>query len=239
MTDRDQRIPFSLNGDNGESERFGAYDDFAATESRSTDFAPGLVSLAFIREAIRRSRRLWTVMAVVGLVLGAGVFVERPHEYQAQASVVLTLGSLCESFVTEGVGSNYQAIAATPAVAEIAVHQLGLQQSASSFVSTYTALSVTDQLMIVTASGPSSSQAVLRANAVASAFLQFRADQMQAEQNLVLGSIQQQVTQAKQHISSIDAQISQLQSQPSAPGYQSQLRKLQAELNQRDRHAGQ
>jgi hypothetical protein len=83
--------------------------------------------------------------------------------------------------------------------------------------------------MIVTASGPSSSQAVLRANAVASAFLQFRADQMQAEQNLVLGSIQQQVTQAKQHISSIDAQISQLQSQPSAPGYQSQLRKLQAE----------
>jgi capsular polysaccharide biosynthesis protein len=219
----DQRITFSLNGDSGESERFGAYDDFAATESQPADFPPGLVSLGFIRAAIRRRARFCIVMAVVGLLVGLMAYKAKPHEFQAQASVVITL-SPYESFLT--ATANNEAIAATPAVAGLAVHKLGLHQSPSSFLSTYSATSVTDQLLDITASATSASQAVLRANAVASAFLQFRADQTQGEQNLVLASLQQQVSQAKQHVSSIDAQISQLQGQP---GQQSQLSRLQAE----------
>ena len=222
----DQRITFSLNGDSGESERFGAYDDFAAAESQPADFPPGLVSLGYLRAAVRRSARFCIVMAVAGLFVGLAVYVARPHEYQAQASVVITL-SPYESFLT--ATANNQAIATTPAVAELAVHNLGLQQSPGSFLSTYSAASVTDQLLNITASATSASQALLRANAVASAFLEFRADQTQGEQNLVLASLQQQASQAKQHVNSIDAQISQLQKQPASPAQQSQLTGLQAE----------
>ena len=57
MTDRDQSVILSLNGDNSEPDRLGVYDDFAATESRSADPAPGLVSLGFIAAAVRRSLR--------------------------------------------------------------------------------------------------------------------------------------------------------------------------------------
>ena len=91
MTDRDQTIIFSLNGGNGEPDRLGVYDDFAATENRSADFGPGLVSLGFIKAAIRRSAWFLFVMAFVGLLVGLGIYVASPHEYQASASVLLTL----------------------------------------------------------------------------------------------------------------------------------------------------
>jgi capsular polysaccharide biosynthesis protein len=220
----DQGTRFSLNGGIGGSERLPAYDDFAATEGPSADFAPRLVSLGFIKAAILRSARFWMVMAVVGLIVGLAVYEAKPHNYQAEASVVLTLGPY-DNFLT--AMANNQAIATTPEVAGLAVHKLGLQQSPSSFLPSYSVTSVTDQLLNVTASAPSVNQAVLRATAVAGAFLQFRADQMQGEQNLVLQSLEQQVSQAKQHLNSIDAEISQLQGQPTSPT----LSRLQTEQN--------
>ena len=225
MTDRDQRIIFSLNGDGGEPERFGGYDDFAGTESRSVDFTPSLVSLGFIKAAVRRSVRFWGVIAVVGLLLGVGTFKALPRKFQASASVLLMPGPY-DNYQT--AAANNQAIAVTPAVAELAVQELGLQQNANSFLSSYAVASVTDQLLLVTASASSANQAVLRANAVASAFLKFRAENMQTEQNLVVESLQQQIGQAKQQVNSIDAQVSQASSQP-ASVTQSQLDKLRTE----------
>jgi capsular polysaccharide biosynthesis protein len=125
--------------------------------------------------------------------------------------------------------TNNQAIAVTPAVAQLAVQKLGLQQNANSFLSTYSAASITDQLMVVTASAPSADQAVLRANAVASAFLKFRAENMQTELSLVVESLQQQISQEKQQISSIGTRISELSRQPASAGQQSQISILQTE----------
>ena len=226
MTDRDQTIIFSLNGDNGKPERFGDYDDFAATENRPAEFTPALVSLGFIKAAIRRSARFLIVAAVVGLLLGPAVYVMSPHPYQATATVLLTHGPNED---VQSAAVNNQAIAETPAVAGLAMHDLGLQESVSSFLTTYTATSVTDRLLTVIASAPSGNQAVLRANAVASAFLKFRADEMQSELNQVMQSLNQQISQAKQLISTTGAQISQLASQPSTPTQQAQLSTLRAE----------
>ena len=75
MTDRDQSVIFSLNGDNSEPDRLGVYDDFAATENRSADLAPGLVSLGFITAAVRRSLAFLFVMAVLGPIIGLGVYL--------------------------------------------------------------------------------------------------------------------------------------------------------------------
>ena len=219
-------VIFSLDEDNGEPDRLGVYDDFVATENRSADFASGLVSLGFIKAAVRRSARFLFVMTVVGVIAGFGYYVQAPHSYQASASVLLTLGPY-ENGLT-AVADN-QAIAETSAVAGLAVNKLGLKQSVSSFLSTYTATSVTDRLLTITASAPSPDQAVLHAGAVGNAFLKFRADQLHAQQNLVLQSLDQQVNQAKQLVNSINAQMSQLPSQPTSSTQQSQLGKLRAE----------
>ena len=125
--------------------------------------------------------------------------------------------------------ANNQAMAETSPVAALALHKLGLQETASSFLNTYTVSSVTARVLTITASAPSANQAELRASAVANAFLTFRANELRAQQNLMVQSLNQQINQAKQRVSSIDGQISQLSSQPTSPAQQSQLSKLRAE----------
>jgi capsular polysaccharide biosynthesis protein len=213
-------------GDNGEPERLGVYDDFAASENRSADFAPGLVSLGFLKAAIRRSARFLLVMAAVGLLGGFGYYVKSPQSYQASASVLLTL-SPYENNLT--APADNPVIAETSAVAKLAVQKLGLQESASSFLKTYTAASDIDRLLTITASAPSPNQAVLYASAVGNAFLKFRADDLLEQNNLAMQSLKVQVNQAKQRVNSINAQLGQLPSQPTSPTQESQISKLRGE----------
>jgi capsular polysaccharide biosynthesis protein len=219
-------VIFSLNGDNGELDRLGAYDDLALTEARSVDLTPGLVSLGFLTAAIKRTAAFWVALTILGLIAGIGYYEVRPHEYQASASLLLTLSPYDDSatVLTDNV-----AIAETSAVATIALHQLGLRQSVSSFLTTYTAASVTDRVLTITASGPSVKEAVLRAAAVGNAFLKFRSEELRAQQKLVLKSLEQQLQQASQYASSITAQLSQLSSEPGSAARQSQLDKLGAD----------
>jgi capsular polysaccharide biosynthesis protein len=219
-------VLFSRDGDNGEPDRLGVYDDFAASENRSADFPSGLVSLGFLKAAIRRSARFLLVMAAVGLLGGFGYYVKSPRSYQAAESVLLTL-SPYENNLTAPVDN--PAIAQTAAVAKLAVQKLGLQENASSFLKTYTAASPIDRVLTITASAPSPDQAVLNASAVVNAFLKFRADDLQKQSNLALQSLKVQVNQAKQRVDSINAQLSQLPSQPTSPTQQSQISKLRGE----------
>ena len=189
-------IIFSRGGDNGELDGLEVYDDFAASENRPADFAPGLVSLGFIKAAIQRSARFLLVMTAVGLLGGFGYYVKSPHSYQASASMLLTLTPY-ESNLT--ASTDNPVLAETQTVAELAVQKLGLQESASSFLNTYTAASVIDRLLTITASAPSPNQAVLDARAVSNAFLEFRAEQQREQSNLTLQSLEVQLKQAKQH----------------------------------------
>lgn len=227
MTDRDQTLIFSLNGDNSQPERFGSYDDFTSAESQPADFAPGLVSLGFIKAAVRRSALFVSVAALAGLILGLGAYTATPHHYQASATILLTHGPYED---VQTAANNNQALAKTRTVAASAEHDLGLPQSVSSFLSTYTVTAITDRVLVITASAPTASQAVQRASAVGGAFLTFRAAGMQDEQNLVVQSLDQQVKAAQQRVSAINAQISKLSGGVDAAAKQPEISGLQAQL---------
>jgi len=213
-----------MNGDNGSPEHPDAYDDFAPTEDRSADFFPSLVSLGFIKAAIRRSAWFWCITAIIGFLAGVGLYAVSPHEYQASTTLLLALGPNDDP---NTAASNWQAMAQSRTVAGLAAHDLGLRQSAGSFLATYSVAPVTNRIFLVTASALSSNQAVIRANAAAKAFLQFRADQLQTAQKVALQSLDQQTAQTSQNISSIGAQISRLSGQPASPTQRSQLSSLQ------------
>ena len=70
----------------------GGYDDFMVPENRPADSATGLVSLAFIKAAIRRGARFWCATAALGFLIGFGLTVWHPTPYQASTSVLLTYG---------------------------------------------------------------------------------------------------------------------------------------------------
>ena len=165
----------------------------------------------------------------MGLVVGVGVNKEYPAAYKASTSVLITYGP--NENPTSAVLDN-QAIAQSRTVAALALSKLGLQESVGTFAPTITAAVVTDRVLLIIVSAPSSTAAVSRANAVAAAFLQFRADQMRTAQQLLLKSLGQEVDQARQNVASIKSQISQLSAQPTSSAQQAKLKNLQTELTQ-------
>jgi len=228
VTEKDYTVIRALNGGNGLPERLAGYDSFAAPNERH-DFAEGLVSLGFIRAAIRRRARFWFALAVIGLVAGGGFYSSSPASYRATTSLLLTPGPY-ENINT--AASNDQAMAESRTVAGLAVKQLGLQEGAASFLATYTAAPITERVVIITVNAPSSAQAVQRASAVATAFLKFRAEEMLSEQQLVLASLNQQAGEAQQHLNSLNTQISNLTAQRSSATQDSELKSLRAQRTQ-------
>ena len=109
------------------------------------------------------------------------------------------------------------------------IQQLGLQQTPTSFAGTYTITAVTDQVLKITVSAPTSDEAVQRASAVAAQFLKFRAQYEETQQQQTEAQLNQQISQAQQHLDSITTQISQVSSQPSSTAQEAQLSTLKAQ----------
>lgn len=212
-------------------ERLWAYDDYTEFDDRPADSSMGLASLGFFRAALRRRKRLWWGMALAGMVIGLGLAARLPAVYQASTSLLVTPMS------TGGEDSgapitNEQAIAQSRNVAELAISKLGLRQSVNSFLASYTVVAPTDRVLVITVNAPSGSDAVSRANALATAYLQFRAQLVQTQQNLLLSSLNQQINQARENVDSITTQISQVSAQPSSSARHDELGRLAKQKTQ-------
>jgi capsular polysaccharide biosynthesis protein len=205
------------------------FDDDGGVADRSVDLGTDLVNLGFIRAALRRSKRLWVGLAILGLLLGVALWATRPPTSDASTTLLLTVGP-------EGQPGtailNDQAVAQSRGVAGIARQKLRLQQSIDSFQATYKTAVVTYRVLRITVSAPSSGQAVSRANAIAAAFLAFRADQLRAQQTLQFAALDDVLNQSQQRIDSINARINQVAAQPTSDSQQAQLKNLRASSNQ-------
>jgi capsular polysaccharide biosynthesis protein len=160
---------------------------------------------------------------VLGLVVGIGLDLTSPPSYQATTSVLLTHGpneNPVDAMQTDA------ALAHSQSVAQLVMRKLPLNESASAFLATVTVTPITDRVILITVSAPSSSQAVTRAAALAAEFLQFRANQLQVQQQLQVTALQQQISQARQNIASMTGQLSQLSAQPSSAERQAEITKL-------------
>jgi len=132
-------------------------------------------------------------MTVLGLVIGLGLFVKHPPGYQASASVLLGYGpyqSVTDMSVTD------LSLAQSRSVAEGTLRRLGLQQGLASFQSSVTVTPVSERVLLITLTAPSSNAAVVRANALAAEFLQFRATVLEKQQRLAFAAIDRQLAQA-------------------------------------------
>ena len=227
MTDKDQEVLFSPNGDGGLPGPLGAFDDFNPVGDRAAVPSTALVSLGFIRGALRRTVAFWCALGVVGMVLGVGVYKARPPAPKASTTVLITyqLGEDPTSAVL-----NNQAIAQSRTVAQRAMAKLGVHQSVGSFAAGIAVTVVTTRILQITVSAPTSDEAVSRANAVATSFLAVRASQLETDQNLVLQSLQNQVNQAQQAISAINTRISNTSAEPASTDRAKKLKDLNAQL---------
>jgi len=189
--------------------------------------AAGLVSLSFLGAALKRRRRLWITMAVVGLVFGASIYVFAPPSHQASTSLILTYPATEDS--ADAIQTDV-ALAQTRAVAGKVVHDLGLRESTTQLLSSYTVVDETDQIMTITVSARSSGAAVREANALAAAFLQVRAAGIRRQQQLFTQSVSQQIRTAQDAVDADNAALARLQAKPASAQRQKQVTAMQAEL---------
>jgi capsular polysaccharide biosynthesis protein len=213
VNDPDQTVSWSSETSDDLLERLAAIEDPAADldERFLADPTTGLASLGFLFAAVRRRARLWCALTVVGLVVGCGFYAISPPAHEATVSVLLVDNPAQTAAVAIETDT---ALAQSTPVAAAAIRQLGLQEAPGSFLGTYTATVVTYQVLEITAKGTSDSDAVRRASAIATQFLNFHAQYSLNQQQQTQAGLNQQVTQAQDKLNSITNQINQI-----APGY--------------------
>jgi capsular polysaccharide biosynthesis protein len=177
-------------------------------EVPAADYAAGLTRLPHVSAALRRRARVWITTALIGLLLGAAVSVLKPAPYQASTSVLLThpLGDdPVEAMQTD------VALTDSRAVAGLVVKRLGLDETASTFLNSYTVTSLTDRILQITVKAPSSDDAVRRAESVAFQFLAFRAAQLRTQQEQVAADLRTKIAADREHIAALQSRITKLQ----------------------------
>lgn len=230
MSDGDQQGALSLSHSDDPPGRFWAFDEFIPSEDGSAaDLTGGLTNLGFIRAALRRSAWFWCTTAVIGLLAGYAALKEFPPSYQASTTILLP--SNLPGPPGEAVQDD-AAIAQSRTVAGLALRALGMPQSPESFTGQYTVAPTTSRVFVITVKATSYDTAIREANALASAFIRFQAQQLESQERLVDNSLQQQITAARQRVSSIRAQIRAVSAQPPSAAKRAKLSSLAGDRSQ-------
>lgn len=198
----------------------------ATDDQSSADPRSRLVSLGFIKAALKRRARLWLALAVVGLIAGAGFYIAKPPAYQAQTTILVDDGANADGsaqILTDA------ALAQTTAVGTAVIAQLGLTENVPTFLGSYVVTTSGFQVLIVTLSAPTSGAAVQRAAAVATQFLALRAQFENVQQQQLEQSLNNQLALAQGNLQSITNRVNQLSQQPSTAQQKTQLAALRAQ----------
>ena len=226
MSDSDQMITW-YRGDDLPG-RLWADDTPVDEEQAATDFTGGLVDLGFFTAALRRWTWVWCLTAVVGLVIGSGLYLKYPPAYHATTTVLLVDNPNLDPAVEVQTDAS---LAQSQAVAERVVQQLKLPQSVASLQAAYTVTILTDNVLTMNIGAPSSAAATQRASALATAFLQYRAQYAQTQEQQLFAQLDQQYNAAQQLLKSLEAQVSQIPNAPTA-AQKAQLDSLETQENQ-------
>ncbi|MEU1501687.1 Wzz/FepE/Etk N-terminal domain-containing protein [Streptomyces sp. NPDC005732] len=149
-----------------------------STSSESSAAAP-LLDLQALVVAVRRRRRLWGSMALLGLLVGAAVAVLMPTPPTAVAKVLVAHqedqpndpGTLIRTDV---------ALLQTTRIADQALRSLDSRERPEDFMRDYTGVGLTNNLMQITVTADSDAEAVSRAKALADAFVADHVKRIQA-----------------------------------------------------------
>lgn len=171
------------------------------TAKWSRDDPPdGLVTLRFLWNAMCRQARLWFAIALIGLIGGALVPVVLPAPSLASTRLLLTHAKgddPAEAMETDA------SLVTTRTVAQRVIDKLGLRLTPDKLLEHYSTDKLTDRVLEIDASATTDARATRLANTIANTFLQFRMEQINAEQE----PIKKDIHRAKQKVEKLHSKI--------------------------------
>ncbi len=156
----------------------GSWDDHDGLfdTERTTNHPPdSLVTFRFLRDAIVRHRRLWLLLALVGLAGGLASNFVLPSPHTAAARILVTTREgedPAKAMATE------VSLATTRTVANRVIAALNLAMTPDELLDSYTVLPITSRVLEVNASAKSDIEATNLATSIAQTFLKFRREQI-------------------------------------------------------------
>lgn len=171
------------------------------------------VSLHFVARALGRGRRVWIGCAIVGLLVGLALPVALPAKFAAQSTLLMFHNPADDP--SKDMATDV-ALLESEAVAQKVIQKMGLDVTAQKLTEEYSGTAVTDQILQVTISAPTSDRAVKEANVLVSEFLSFRSHLLENQNNAVVGALQTQITGLQSQIKTLTNQANALGN--AAPG---------------------
>ncbi|MFE9406616.1 Wzz/FepE/Etk N-terminal domain-containing protein [Streptomyces sp. NPDC006530] len=165
-----------------------------------------LLDLHALIAAVRRRRRLWCSMALLGLLLGAAVAVLLKPPPTAVTKVLVAH----ESDQPNDPGTLIRtdvALLGTTRIAGAALNALNSPIRAEDFMGDYTATGLTNNLLHITVTGASDAQAVARAKALADAFIADHAQRMKAASDAEAKALLDQRDRMRSELAQVNKEI--------------------------------
>ncbi|HZO70315.1 MAG TPA: Wzz/FepE/Etk N-terminal domain-containing protein [Kribbellaceae bacterium] len=148
------------------------YDD----DERSSSYPPdNLVTFRFLFDAVRRHKRLWIMFALAGLAAALALPVVLPPASNSSAKILLTHrdgDDPAEAMATD------VSLATTHSVASRVIEELKLPDTPDDLLQRYVVTAETDRVLEIVASAPTSAEATALAGTLATAYLEFRQEQV-------------------------------------------------------------
>jgi len=174
-----------------------------------------LVDLHPLLVGIRRRRRFWLSLGLLGMLAGAALAVLVPTPPTASTRLLVIheddqpsdSGTLIKTDI---------ALLETTRVAGAALRTLGSPERPEDFLRDYTAVAVSNNVLDLTVKGTSDADAVARAKALADAFIADYVQRIQAGAGAEEQALLKQRDQAQAELTQVDAQISQVTGQNTA-----------------------
>lgn len=168
--------------------------------------AAPLLDLQALVAAVRRRRRLWCSLALLGLLVGAAVAFLLPQPPTAVTKVLVAHeedqpndpGTLIRTDV---------ALLQTTRIADKALKSLKSQEKAEDFMKDYSGAGVTNNVLQITVTGDSDVEAVARAKALADAFVADHVRRIQQTADAEAKALIDQRNQLKRQLSQVNKAI--------------------------------
>ncbi len=168
---------------------------------------PTLVSLHFLRSALRRRWVVCALSAVLGLLAAAAFLVAFPASHDAKATLVLAHDPQVDPLRAM---STDVSLLTSRTVAAKTIAGLGLTMTPDDFLNSVTVEPVSSDLVSLTLAGPTDTEAVRRLSVLTSTYLDFRAEQVSVQSNVLVDGMKQRIAELQGQVEDLTQQIDQL-----------------------------
>ena len=168
---------------------------------------PTLVSMHFIRTALRR--RLWVcvVAAVLGLVAAGTFLVAFPLPHQARATLVLAYDP--EVDPSRAMATNVSLLQTRTVAAQV-IDELDLNMLPEDFLKSFIVEAESSELMTLTLSAPTDTEAVRQLQGLTAIYLDFRADQLSQQSENFTNGLQDRIRRLQTDVKALTLRIEPL-----------------------------